>query len=111
MAASKDEQTFYRLGDKLPDVTQIIKAREDSILLRAADGSACDMYVLHETKAVASLPYSPSPRKCEYRQKNGRLPPMKDGITDDSAIELPTMSKRSNIQESHIRWKYRSCKT
>lgn len=56
---AKGEQSFYRLGDKLPDGSQIVKVRTDTILLKAADGSTYEMYVLHETRVTAALPYSP----------------------------------------------------
>ena len=59
-----NEQTFYRLGDKLPDGSQIIKVRPDTILLKGSDGMTYEMYILHETKsvgAVAQAQNEPSP--------------------------------------------------
>ncbi len=52
---SKNEQTFLRLGDKLPDGSQVVKVTPDSIVLKAADGTTSEMFVLHETKTVASV--------------------------------------------------------
>ncbi len=48
-------QSFYRLKEKLPDGSTIVQVRPDSITLRGADGTSYDMYILHETKAVASI--------------------------------------------------------
>ena len=60
IGVAKGEQSFYRLGDKLPDGSQIVKVSEDTILLKGTDGSTYEMYVLHETKVTAALPYSTS---------------------------------------------------
>jgi Type II secretion system protein C len=60
IGVAKGEQAFYKLGDKLPDGSQIVKVRADTILLKAADGSTSEMYVLHETRVTAALPYSTS---------------------------------------------------
>ncbi len=59
ITVAKGEQSFYRLGDKLPDGSQIVKVRADTILLKVADGSTYEMYILHETKVTAALPFSP----------------------------------------------------
>ena len=50
---AKGEQNFYRLKEKLPDGSQIVKVRPDSILLMGADGTSYDMYIAHETSAAA----------------------------------------------------------
>ncbi|HYA88349.1 MAG TPA: hypothetical protein VEI57_14940 [Nitrospirota bacterium] len=57
---SKGEQSFFRLFDKLPDGSQIIEVRTDNIVLRGTDGMTYEMYILHETKNVAAVPYSQS---------------------------------------------------
>jgi hypothetical protein len=54
----KGKQSFFRLLDKLPDGSQIIKIRADSIVLRGSDGLTYDMYILHETRNVAAVPFS-----------------------------------------------------
>jgi len=51
---AKGEQTFYRLKEKLPDGSQIVKVRPNSISLIGADGTHYDMYISHETSAAAS---------------------------------------------------------
>lgn len=64
---TKGAQSFYRLGDKLPDGSQIVEVRSDSISLRGTDGLSYDMYIHHDTKKnVASVqrqvtadPYAP----------------------------------------------------
>ena len=50
----KGEQAFYRLGDLLPDGSQLVKVRPNTILLKGADGTTYEMYILHDTKSVAS---------------------------------------------------------
>jgi hypothetical protein len=54
LSDAKGEQVFYRLKEKLPDGSQIIKVRADSISLKGADGTSYDMYISHDTKTVAS---------------------------------------------------------
>ncbi len=55
LSDAKGEQVFYRLKEKLPDGSQIVKVRADSILLKGANGTLYDMYISHDTKTVASL--------------------------------------------------------
>lgn len=66
----KGEQSFFRIRDKLPDGSEIVEVRSDSILLKGADGSRYEMFIAHdmthETGAVASVkperpadPYAP----------------------------------------------------
>ena len=67
---AKGEQSFYRIHDKLPDGSQIIKVADDHISLKAADGSLFTMFILHEktesrvagpTSAPASPPVASGP--------------------------------------------------
>jgi hypothetical protein len=50
----KGVQTFFRLHEKLPDGSEIVKVRDDNISLKGADGALYDMYMLHETRAGTS---------------------------------------------------------
>ncbi len=54
LSDAKGEQVFYRLKEKLPDGSQIVKVRANSISLKGADGTSYDMYISHDTKTVAS---------------------------------------------------------
>ncbi len=45
---STGAQTFYRLGEKLPDGSQIIRIRGDSITLKGSDGAVHDLYTIHD---------------------------------------------------------------
>ena len=45
---AKGEQSFYRIQDKLPDGSQIIKVADDHISLKGPDGSLFTMFILHE---------------------------------------------------------------
>ncbi len=57
---AKGEQIFYRLKEKLPDGSQIVKVRQDSILLKGADGTSYEIFVSHETTAAAASPTNPA---------------------------------------------------
>lgn len=45
-------QAFYRLNQKLPDGSQIIKVQRDKIVLRRADSSTTEIQVVDDTKIV-----------------------------------------------------------
>jgi general secretion pathway protein C len=45
-------QTFYRINQKLPDSSQIVKVQRDKITLRRADGSSTEIQVVDDTKIV-----------------------------------------------------------
>ena len=45
---AKGEQSFYRIHDKLPDGSQIVKIADDHISLKGPDGSLFTMFILHE---------------------------------------------------------------
>ncbi len=77
VAVAKDEQSFFRKFDKLPDGSQIVEVWSDSILLKRPDGTTYEMYILHETKTVASVqnnvlgkPFTP-----EAAQRTQDIPP------------------------------------
>lgn len=44
----KGEQSFFRSFDKLPDGSQIVAVRSDSISLKGTDGTSYDMYIAHD---------------------------------------------------------------
>ena len=55
------EQAFYRLYDKLPDGSQVVKVLSDGILLKGADGTAYEMSITRQKKSIAATqPYSAS---------------------------------------------------
>jgi hypothetical protein len=54
----KGEQSFFRLHEKLPDGSQIVKVRDDSISIKEADGTLYDMYISHEKIAGSAAPPS-----------------------------------------------------
>ena len=45
-------QAFYRINQKLPDGSQIIKVQRDKIVLRRADSSTTEIQVVDDTKIV-----------------------------------------------------------
>jgi hypothetical protein len=69
---STGQQTFYQLHDKLPDGSQIVKLRDDSISLKNENGTMYDMYIAHDTKSVSSSSSNnasiASPRRHETTQ-------------------------------------------
>ncbi len=94
------EQSFYRLNDKLPDGSQVVKVEADSILLRRTDGMSYELFITHDTKTTvqanpsasvnptpsvrptvpadpyaSGAPPSGTPRKIDPEQKNSRVRP------------------------------------
>jgi hypothetical protein len=49
---SKDEQSFYRLHEKLSDGMQIVAVRGDSISLKDESGARFELYINHDIKTV-----------------------------------------------------------
>jgi hypothetical protein len=45
---AKGEQSFFRLFEKLPDGSQIVQVRNDSISIKGTDGILYDMFISHE---------------------------------------------------------------
>jgi hypothetical protein len=45
-------QTFYRLGDALPDGSQIVKVQSDSISFKRSDGTVYELYIFHDMKTA-----------------------------------------------------------
>jgi len=45
-------QAFYRIDQKLPDGSQIIKVQRDKIILRRADSSTTEIQIIDDTKIV-----------------------------------------------------------
>ena len=56
-------QTLYRLHERLPDGSQIVKVRSDSISLKRSDGTPYELFIVHDAK-----PSSPQGR-------TGAVPP------------------------------------
>jgi hypothetical protein len=51
--AAAGAQTFYRLRETLPDGSQIVKVRSDSISVKQSDGMVYELYIIHDMKASA----------------------------------------------------------
>lgn len=51
---SKGEQLFYRLYDVLPDGSQIVDVRSDSISIKGTDGRRYEMYISHERTLLSA---------------------------------------------------------
>jgi general secretion pathway protein C len=52
LADTMNQQSFYRLGQKLPDGSQIVKVKLDSVILKRADGSTVEIQIVDDTKIV-----------------------------------------------------------
>ncbi|MHB8845616.1 MAG: type II secretion system protein GspC [Nitrospirota bacterium] len=52
LADTANLQAFYRLGQRLPDGSQIVKVRRDRVALKRSDGSTVEIQIVDETKIV-----------------------------------------------------------
>jgi len=52
LADTTNQQAFYRLNQKLPDGSQIVKVRRDSVAIKRSDGSTVEIQIVDETKIV-----------------------------------------------------------
>ncbi len=86
ITVSKGEQTFFRKFEKLPDGSQIVEVRRDSVVLKRPDGTTYEMYVLHETKTVASA------QPTQTVQPGTRVDPYTPGSIRSAPGERPLSS-------------------
>ncbi|HYA88350.1 MAG TPA: hypothetical protein VEI57_14945 [Nitrospirota bacterium] len=56
----KGEQSFFRLFEKLPDGSQLVQVRDDSISIKGTDDTLYDMFISHE-KTLGSDAPPPTP--------------------------------------------------
>jgi general secretion pathway protein C len=52
LADTANLQAFYRLGQKLPDGSQIVKVKHDRVFLKRPDGSTVEIVIVDDTKIV-----------------------------------------------------------
>jgi len=52
LADTANLQAFYRLGQKLPDGSQIVKVKRDRVSLKRSDGSIIEIVIVDDTKIV-----------------------------------------------------------
>jgi general secretion pathway protein C len=52
LADATNLQTFYRLGQKLPDGSQLVKVLRDKVALKRPDGSLAEIQIIDDTKIV-----------------------------------------------------------
>ncbi|MEK6745238.1 MAG: type II secretion system protein GspC [Nitrospirota bacterium] len=52
LADSANQQAFYRRDQKLPDGSQIVKVKRDSVTLKRTDGSTVEIQIVDDTKIV-----------------------------------------------------------
>jgi len=61
---AKGEQSFFRIYEKLPDGTQIVEVRSDSISVKEEAGTRYDIYINHNMKTAGAA--SQSAHKASY---------------------------------------------
>jgi general secretion pathway protein C len=52
LADTANLQAFYRLGQKLPDGSQLVKVKRDRVSLKRSDGSTVEIQIVDDTKIV-----------------------------------------------------------
>jgi general secretion pathway protein C len=52
LADATNQQAFYRLDQKLPDGSRIVKVKRDRVTLKRTDGSTVDIEIVDDTKIV-----------------------------------------------------------
>jgi hypothetical protein len=78
MIVAKGEQSFFRLYEKLPDGSQLVQVRDDSISLKGTDGTLYDMFITHENMLGYSSPTSPGSDQVPRRARNQIRSPSSD---------------------------------
>jgi general secretion pathway protein C len=52
LADATNQQAFYRLNQKLPDGSQIVKVKRDRVTIKRSDGSTVEIQIVDDTKIV-----------------------------------------------------------
>jgi hypothetical protein len=105
---TKNPQAFYRLNEKLPDESQIVKVRCDYIVLKWPDGTRTELYATPGTGGVnarvattTAAPSIPSRRVDQQPTPSGqdatsRRPPRVDRqITNQQAAKIQDPNART----------------
>lgn len=84
---SAGSQLFYRLRERLPDGSQIVRVKSDSILLKRSDGTSYELFIIHDTK----------PSSQHARPPVNASPPVNIGNTAPEALpeRLPVNEKQA----------------
>ncbi len=97
ISVSKNEQTFFRVGEKLPDGSKIVKVMPDNITLKGADGTLYNMYISHETVAGSAVsPASADSYASESAQKPGPTSAQQERIDRIRQQTLERAQRRKN---------------
>jgi hypothetical protein len=98
---SSGEQVFYRLHDKLPDGSQLVKVRDDSISLKGTDGTLYDMYISHEriVGSAVSPPSADSYASESAPKQHGPTPAQQERINKMRQRALERAQRRKNEDE------------
>jgi hypothetical protein len=103
---TKNPQAFYRLNEKLPDESQIVKVRSDYIVLKWPDGTRTELYVTPGTGggtgrvAAAASPFA-SARRVDQPATSGkdaavRRPPRMDRqLPNQQGAQVPDPNART----------------
>lgn len=86
---AKGEQSFFRLFEKLPDGSQVVKVRDDCISLKGSDGTLYDMYISHE-KTIGSA----APPPASYNPPVNVSPPTPAAALTNAGSEYIPRSRR-----------------
>ncbi len=107
LTVAKGEQTFFRKFDKLPDGSQIVGVHPDNIVIKRPDGTTYEMYVLHETKTVASVQPTQPIQSVQPIQPNqtGQPSTRVDPYAPGSIRSAPSERPLSSYERRHGRRK------
>lgn len=94
---AKGEQSFIRLFEKLPDGSQIVQVRDDSISLKGTDGTLYDIYISHER--IAGSAVSPPSADSNASEKHvGPTPAQQENINRRKQQALDRAQRRKNAE-------------
>jgi len=87
-------QAFYRLREQLPDGSQIVKIRSDSILLKQTDGTLHEVFITQDNKKALQAPASGRLHSAEPGGK--RSGPGEGPANTFAETSLPLRATRNN---------------
>jgi hypothetical protein len=82
-------QSFYRLNDRLPDESQIVKVLNDSILLKRADNMYYELFITGDTNTAIQA----TSQKSDIMNEQEKRPPQ-------SGVDERRSPRRGRVQKS-----------
>jgi hypothetical protein len=105
---TKNPQALYRLNDKLPDESRIVKVEHNHIVLKSPDGTKTELYITPGagSGSASAAPAAPRPAAQPTPERSivpaqGQSTPSAGSGADSGANRLPPRMDRLDPNKQH----------